>query len=992
MKPLKLTIVNFGTYLEKQVIDFEKLDDIFLISGKTGSGKTTIFDAIVYALYGKPLGSRDEKSIASNFSEEGEQTEIVFEFKVRDNIYKIIRNFKYRKKRNGELEFQTTQGIAKKEKDEFLNISEYSKKTQLKEFVEKLLNLSFEEFSKIIILPQGEFQKFLEEDSSGKQKILRKLFPTSEHFTISEFFKKQTAQISSEMRNKEMNIQELDKSFDIVNFENDEKTVKEKIDELKKDKKSFIDINAELIKENEHQSIILKDFEQLEEKNKKYKLLKNESKNIKNLKLKVEKCEHANTLLPFIEILKEKEISYGNSKNEFLKKENECKIIEKRFIIINEKIKFREELNKNQSHLEERKGALIPLVEKEKKLNEILSSLNEYKFKFENLSGESKSLENQLSILKKKLLAQRDELVELNNGLLEKGKIQIRISELETKIKLIEQFTKYNNSLDSLKVDLKKEEKNVNYNKCELEKLNNLKQLNIASNLAISLKNGTPCLVCGSLEHPNPANKNIEIFTDEEKLEAIQNNYDNSVANKNKIEGRIQNGFKYLDEIKEELLVNKISFKENVEVYQKEYSDLSNSLKIIEKKVLRINLVQNEILKNEKQELQMQSKNEEFKISISELEKKIISCKTEIVSINKDLNNEVNIREKLDLILYEIKSNIEEIKNITKEEREIDELSVRNKSEFQNWKRRKEDDLLFFNQAKSKLEKEIEIKKFNSIEDVNNFLTTEKELKKLKNEITNFNETFIKTETEIIELENRLKNKEKPQIDKLEKLIKENNLSLDLCEKELLNNNKILNELIRNFELYRKYEKDLKKMQEDSKTIFELNNDLNGSNYKKVNFQNFILNFYLNRVSRYANLRLNKFSDGRYEIVVNNNAKNQISQAGLDLDVLDTFTGIPRSVKTLSGGEKFMASLSLALGLSDAIQERAGMIEMDSLFLDEGFGTLDDEALNRAISILDDIRENRMIGVISHVAELKNRIPCQIKVIKTSNGSKIQMP
>ena len=131
-------------------------------------------------------------------------------------------------------------------------------------------------------------------------------------------------------------------------------------------------------------------------------------------------------------------------------------------------------------------------------------------------------------------------------------------------------------------------------------------------------------------------------------------------------------------------------------------------------------------------------------------------------------------------------------------------------------------------------------------------------------------------------------------------------------------------------------------------------------------------------------------SEGRYDLLVSEDTLDLRKQGGLELQVMDAYTGTKRSVRTLSGGEKFMASISLALGLADAIQSRAGQVEMDAIFIDEGFGTLDDSALDHALTILDDIRENRMVGVISHVSELRNRIPCQVRVEKSVEGSRIR--
>ena len=169
-----------------------------------------------------------------------------------------------------------------------------------------------------------------------------------------------------------------------------------------------------------------------------------------------------------------------------------------------------------------------------------------------------------------------------------------------------------------------------------------------------------------------------------------------------------------------------------------------------------------------------------------------------------------------------------------------------------------------------------------------------------------------------------------------------------------------------------------------------LANDLTGNNPAKTSFDAWILGMYLEEITTYANVRLERMSEGRYRIRLNESYRKGAGLAGLELEILDAFTGKARPSGTLSGGETFMTSISLALGLADSIQSRAGGIQLDAVFIDEGFGSLDEASLERAITILDEIRGSRMVGIISHVAELKNRIPNRVEVIKTAGGSRIR--
>jgi exonuclease SbcC len=170
-----------------------------------------------------------------------------------------------------------------------------------------------------------------------------------------------------------------------------------------------------------------------------------------------------------------------------------------------------------------------------------------------------------------------------------------------------------------------------------------------------------------------------------------------------------------------------------------------------------------------------------------------------------------------------------------------------------------------------------------------------------------------------------------------------------------------------------------------------LADDLSGKNPKKKSFDAWLLGLYLAEVAAYATRRLERMSESRYSLLLNNTGETGRARTGLDLAVFDAYTGKTRPCATLSGGESFMASISLALGLADSIQNRTGGIRLDAVFVDEGFGSLDDAALEKALGILEELRDHRMVGLISHVGEMKSRIPSRIEVLKSGSGSKIRI-
>ena len=262
----------------------------------------------------------------------------------------------------------------------------------------------------------------------------------------------------------------------------------------------------------------------------------------------------------------------------------------------------------------------------------------------------------------------------------------------------------------------------------------------------------------------------------------------------------------------------------------------------------------------------------------------------------------------------------------------------------------------------------------------------------LENSIEEWNNKKNRLSTLIKEKENlSVKSREELE-NKLNKYTDESqnlNEKLDSLNSENTELNKKIFEIKTLKETFEKTEKQRKEISEKLTDYTKLYKVLSGNNKKKIEITSWILEMYLQEIISFANLRLSKISEGRYIMKVNTEKESNRGAKGLDIDVFDSFTGKSRPCNTLSGGETFMASISLALAISDTVQTKKGGIQLESLFIDEGFGSLDENSLEKAISILDEIRDSRIIGIISHVAELKTRIKSSIEIEKTTSGSKI---
>jgi DNA repair protein SbcC/Rad50 len=992
MKPISLTLSNFGPFVEEQTLRFENLDEIFLISGPTGSGKTTIFDGMLFALYGSPAGTRGEEDIKSNYMGETGETVVIFDFSVKGSAYKIERKLITRKNRKGDIVDEKSHAVYKKNGDKYIPVEETGTLKKLNEYITGLLHLSKDEFSKIILLPQGEFQKFLEEESSGREKILQKLFPTHQHYLVSEFFKHERNKIINDIKIKESQLKEIEKGFKPESFRDDidvfEKEIKVQED-LRKEKNS---LNDRLVARKEREEGIAGDFKELELKKIRLGELKSEKEKIEGLKLKKKSGEEAARLKPgldrFMELSNAVEET-GRKISQLMKVEGGLLDKQKK---IDERVKGKSNLEKKQSILEQEIGKLAPLVEKEREREIKLKLLKEKTGKYKKSREEKESCEKDLKKIRAAVEESRGKAAVLEEEIQGQADLFEKRNIVHRRITLIKDYQDELLNKQDLSIKINNAETALKINKVMLDDLKKKKDRSLASTLSSALKENEPCPVCGSKEHPAPANLKEEPFRENELLMTLEENYEKSLSEKNRLMGKNEDSDKQVLKLEDEMKNEGVDPSKDELILKKEHDEIGMLIEENRKKSADAEKFKKIIRDNTEREKRtsdmLEKLGELFVVSGNEK----ASLEAEVQNLSDDLKGMKNIAELIKKTEIELSGILSELDSITRDDKQINEDITRNRTEILDNSERLADEKKLLEEIKGKLENEMVKRGFTSAAEIKEAYLTEEEISELSKVINEYNDSLTSVNSGFHDMEKKLKDVAQPDIQRTISEIKKNYDELNIIEGKLKDLHTSRSLLEKNNEDHTKLKKELEKTVRESRVLYELADDLNGKNPRMVNFQNFILNYYLTRVTKYANNRLQLLSEGRYRLLVSDTAKNRKSQAGLELEVMDGHTGIPRSVKTLSGGEKFLASLSLALGLSDAIQERAGKIEMDSLFLDEGFGTLDDEALNRAISILDDIRENRMVGVISHVSELKKRIPCQVKVEKTNQGSRISMP
>ncbi|EGC78380.1 nuclease SbcCD [Treponema denticola F0402] len=538
-----------------------------------------------------------------------------------------------------------------------------------------------------------------------------------------------------------------------------------------------------------------------------------------------------------------------------------------------------------------------------------------------------------------------------------------------------------------------------------------------ASALAVHLKDGEPCPVCGSIHHPSPAVENTEsIFSLDEKIQKCERSIEKFNLDKDSLSNSLTARNKDADWHKEQLAELDRSFFN----LNEEFKNASFIFKEMPSEKTVEDILPQAGKEAEKDALLFKEAQTANTSKIN-LEQKLSSIQTQKEALTEALTN-IKIKEsELNTILHEKKKQYDEAfksipsdiqkgniddtiegcnemifasdRKISGYEERLKENNDRHTSIKAGLIQRQEQ---LAKWEKSLLEEEknlkdsFERKGFSSLKELLDSILLEEKIADFEETITKFKEEKITLEHSAAGLKKDIEGKTFIQPEKLEDEIIILQKNLDEEQDRLAEIKSSLDKLKDLFERRQSLLNELKQRAEEAQLITELSLSLNGSNKYKLKFDIWMLSAFLREIIVYANTRLERMSGGRYVLKLSKELSGN-NLSGLDMEIYDAYTGGIRPTASLSGGETFMVSISLALGLADSIQTRSGGIRLDSMFIDEGFGSLDEASLENAISILDEVRGNRMVGIISHVSELKTRIPQKIEIEKNSNGSTIKI-
>ncbi|MEW6012921.1 MAG: SMC family ATPase [Elusimicrobiota bacterium] len=992
MKPLKLKMKGFGAYKSETEIDFEKLSNssVFLITGPTGAGKTTILDAVTYTLFGKSSSLyRDKNDMISDFSSPKEDSYVEFEFSLRSGVYGVKRYLRSSKSENS-VSLWKKEGGEKK----FFN---YKKGKDFDEEIKKIMGLNAEQFTQIMILPQNQFQKFLFSDSNQKEEILKKLFRTEIYEKIEEKLKEKLREITQKTQETRSKIETVLQASSSADLEEIKAKREVQIKEKGKIQKDASVLGAKLKKAEEDYRKALETFKNFEE----YE--KTESEFYKMNSVKKEYDKKKEILNRALEAQKISDVSerFLNAEKEVSDKEEEIEEIKKRFQVSGknkdsalkeyqgiDKLKEKKKeadssisyMEKQISKIEELKDLKDKIKKTDLEILKISNELNEAINRKDKLKTDIEKRERRKKEIAKsqteyeKLKKTYEEYMELSEKKQVFGKLKTEFKEIDEELeKKKDEERKLQSEFEKIKLEREEAAKN-------LEK-------SVVSNLALSLKEGSPCPVCGSTHHPLKAklegNKKIDVSLFEidkkmdeisKKLSSVGKEISELDKTKSKIEAKLETLKEFVEKIKKEefsqIELKLKKAKENAEEFEsleKETEKLQKELDALSEKI--------ELKKEKKKDF--------------ETTKSAFLAKME--QINKDIGISPDIfMERFESLKKESSSlslKIEEIEEKAKKaEKEYETIKKeKEKAESEIEKRRKNLDI-----AKNNFENKLTEKGFKNIEDYFSALIEEKEYKELDRDLREFERKYEIVKNNLKTLKEKLTGAKKPNISEFKNKKEKAEEEKITAEKNLAKIEKNIEETEKYISMIESALKELSGLEAEYELSKKLSDMVSGNNPHKLSLQRYVLSAFFEEVLYYASKRLYEITS-RFELERKKGGDKRLA-LGLDINVFDTYTSQLRDVYTLSGGESFLASLSLALGLSDVVQSYSGGISMESVFIDEGFGSLDSSILDGCLKVIENLsKDGRVVGIISHVDEIKNRITSKIEVIPSKQGSGIKI-
>lgn len=905
MTPILLTMEAFGPYLQKTTIDFTKLgeESLFLITGSTGGGKTSILDGMCFALYCRATGGRRGwAEMRCDSAPDETPTAVELVFSLGKEKYRFQRSQKVHYVRGSGRRELREEHTCWKEKDGQWELLESGSESQIRRCAERILGLTAEQFSQVIVLPQGDFLRLLQANSREKGEMLRTLFAMTEWVKIQEALRERTKKLEQQVGSADARRDALLRQEQVETPE----ALSQKVEELETEKKTLAQ-QAKAQQEQEAKAGEL--LNRRRELTLARTRLQKEQENVKQQTARQQEMERRTAqqreAMKELPVLREQASQAAKQATQLEGELREAQQLKE----------AGEKLAQTQKEIQAIGAKAEKAAAAEKKCRDRLSRGQEFM--------------QQIQAAAEALPALQEEESRLQRGMEAYGEAEKAQEQVQRRKKTVEEH----------KNQLAGEIVTARELSASLARQESLLRADQASWLAEGLREGQPCPVCGSIHHPAPAQRQ-EAAMAKEELELLRAQEEKARNTVSAGEGRLR------------------ALEEEVAQWEKEFSS---------RRKQALAFGSRESLLQAQKELA-----QKLQTARAAAQKRVAAQKR-IDDLNRELetartSGEAALREREALLAREREQRARQEELLSRWQGNPPQPE-----QILKEKKQAEEQAFSLNQKASQMEKEWSLLQNQAGAAAAALQEAQKRAEEAKAECSRREANWqgdIPGE-EALSLQYQ---QEKEKLDQL-------NRTLGQISQQLTAGKSSLRQL-------EELEKEFGQLQTAYQQTARLYRLLSGSNPMRIPLDKYVLSIMLEEILACANRYFAQFSRERYALQRSRERASNNAYGGLDLEVLDGMTGHQRSVDTLSGGEQFLASLSLALGLSEVVQSQSGCVRLESLFIDEGFGSLDQEILDTAMKALSLLHQGgRNIGIISHVSELRNRIPARIEVSRLPDGT-----
>lgn len=1015
MKPLTLSMSAFGPFASTQTIDFTELGDnpLFLINGPTGAGKTTLLDGICFALYGKTTGNEREGSqMRCDMADDSLLTEVTFSFQLGSTSYRIRRvpeQERLKKSGDGSTVQKSEAQLYKIAPDGSETLIVASKVSDATAEIEALTGLDVEQFRQVMVLPQGKFRELLMADSKAREQIFSQLFQTHIYKRIEDTLKAKAADIRNLVKEQRAR---RDGILQTVAFTSDDELAAE----LSRIEPEFaaataakdLSVAAHLaaLKQRDSAQQLFAEFTRLEELQAELSRLNEQQGSIATQTARLDITKQALRIKPLLDnaLSREQEASLAATQRDSAQSTldaaklalAQAETVAQEIIPLEHKLR---EVEQQHSHL----SALVPQLAEFASLEQALAQAKEI---LQNTKLQGQESKNTLATL----VEQRSHCEAQLPALQHQSEQQLATAQaLQQHRHMLEQFKQWQQICAKVahtqgileQVGSQGKALNTQYQEASTA----YKSLQLkwfqgqAAILARELKPHEPCPVCGSSAHPQPAVSHEELPTDLQ-LQAAQDAEALALDNLNKARAEYRGLQKQLETQQQQAnelaaaLGDKAEL--SLESHRQTLDELTLQSKQADAAAQALQRLQQQIKTLQQQESTLTQQLELERERYREQEGKVERLSGQFAEKALRIPEEYRELEVLNQAIANNQQQLEQIKRqidaLRTAQQQATQQSVAAQTALSAAIERCNASADLQAQAQQALLKALDNAAFTDRDALREALLTDEQMQVLAEGIEIYHRQCALNQSQLTELKTKLSESTSPDLDALEALLTERLAQLKTAEEVwsqlntrlmLLNNTQTQLAIV---------DQKAKSLEDEYAVIGTLADVANGNTGNKISLQRFVLSVLLDDVLLAATQRLHLMSKGRYRLLRKEDRAKGNKASGLELEVEDAYSSKVRPVATLSGGESFMAALSMALGLSDVVQAYAGGIKLDTLFIDEGFGSLDQDSLELAIRTLMDLQSaGRMIGVISHVSEMKEQIGTRIDILKTSHGSEIKV-